>query len=180
VTVSVAIDEPEVSGMLAGLIDAVRPLGETVVPSATVPAKPQTLFTYTMSVPEELPSKARFAEPAKTPNPITITVRLTLCAKEPLVPLTSIVKNPESAELKDRAEELVPPDVKDMLDGFSEAVRPEGETTALRLTAPAKLLTLVKEMVEVPVELAWMVIVAELLNSLKSGPTTTDSTADLV
>ena len=55
-------------------------------------------------------------------------------------------------ELTVRVDVPVSPPVRPMLEGFSDAVRPEGETFVERETVPAKPLRLVKVMVEITEE----------------------------
>ena len=50
----------------------------------------------------------------------------------------------------------VPPDERETLDGFSERPSPTGEPVADTVTVPAKLLTLVKVIVEVDADPALM------------------------
>jgi len=61
----------------------------------------------------------------------------------------------------------VPPLVRVMLEGFREAVRPEGETLVERETAPVKPFRLVTVIVEMAEEPAWVVTVAGLAETLK-------------
>ena len=55
---------------------------------------------------------------------------------------------PLVVELVVRVDVPVPPPVRVMLEGFRDVVRPEGETFLEREIVPAKLLRLVKVMVE--------------------------------
>ncbi len=59
------------------------------------------------------------------------------------------------------------------LVGLREADGPDGDTEAVRLTVPMKLLRLVRVIVEVEEEPAWKLKLAGLLEMLKSGGTTT-------
>ena len=61
----------------------------------------------------------------------------------------------------------VPPLVSVMLEGFRDAVRPEGETFVERETVPAKPLRLVKVIVEVAEDPARIVMVGGLAEMLK-------------
>jgi len=70
-------------------------------------------------------------------------------------------------------EDPLPPLERAMLAGVIDAVSPEGETEDERLTVPAKLLRLAREIVEVPEEPAWKLRLEGLLEMLKSGGTTT-------
>jgi hypothetical protein len=72
-----------------------------------------------------------------------------------------------------RVEEPLPPLERTTLLGVIDAVNPEGETEDARLTVPAKLLRLAREIVEVPEEPAWKLRLKGLLEMLKSGGTTT-------
>jgi hypothetical protein len=51
---------------------------------------------------------------------------------------------------------LVPPDERETLDGFSERLSPLGELVADRMTVPVKLLRLVRVIVEVEEDPAFM------------------------
>jgi len=55
---------------------------------------------------------------------------------------------PLAVELAVRVDVPVPPLVRVMLEGLSDAVRPEGETFVERETVPVKPLRLVRVMVE--------------------------------
>ncbi len=55
---------------------------------------------------------------------------------------------PLAVELAVRVDVPVPPLLRVMLEGLSDAVRPEGETFADRETVPVKPLRLVRVMVE--------------------------------
>jgi hypothetical protein len=63
----------------------------------------------------------------------------------------------------------VPPDETETLDGFSERPSPEGEPVADTATVPAKLLTLVKVIVEVDADPALMLREVGLAEMVKSG-----------
>ena len=67
----------------------------------------------------------------------------------------------------------VPPPRRVMFDGFNDAVGPDGETVAVRMTVPAKLLMLVTLMVDAPDEPAVIVRLPGLGDSEKSGATKT-------
>ena len=67
-----------------------------------------------------------------------------------------------------------PPEERPTLAGLSRAVRPdEGETEEERVTVPVKLLRLARLIVDVEEDPAWKLTVDGLLETLKSGGTTT-------
>ena len=63
----------------------------------------------------------------------------------------------------------VPPDERETLDGFSERPSPAGEPVADTVTVPAKLLILVRVIVEVDADPALMLSEVGLAEALKSG-----------
>ncbi len=70
-------------------------------------------------------------------------------------------------------EEPLPPLVRVTLVGLNDIAKPEGETDEVRLTVPAKLLRLEREIMEVLELPDWKLTVERLLEMLKSGGTTT-------
>ncbi len=70
-------------------------------------------------------------------------------------------------------EDPLPPLVRVALVGLNDIAKPEGETEEVRLTVPAKLLRLEREIVEVLELPDWKLTVEVLLEMLKSGGTTT-------
>ena len=65
----------------------------------------------------------------------------------------------------------VPPEERETLDGFNDRLSPLGEPAADRLTVPAKLLRLVRVIVEVAVDPDVMLSEVGLAEILKSGET---------
>jgi hypothetical protein len=87
---------------------------------------------------------------------VTVTVTLVLCVALPSVPVTVTVYVPVATDdptFTVRVEEL--PAVTEV--GFSEAVGPDGETLAVRLTVPAEPLVTAVLIVEVPL-LPWVIV----------------------
>ena len=72
----------------------VRPAGETVDVSATVPAKPfngATVIVDVTAVPEFVDTLVGLAVTEKSGAAVTITVTVVECEREPLVPVTVTV-----------------------------------------------------------------------------------------
>ena len=69
-----------------------------------------------------------------------------------------------------------PPEARDSMLGLSDAVGPEGDTVAARLTLPANPVWLVRVMVAFPVEPTTMLRVGWSDEIMKSGPTTVTAT----
>ncbi len=72
-------------------------------------------------------------------------------------------------ELTVSVDVFVPPLVRTILEGFRDAVRPDGETFAERETVPAKPLRLMRVMVDVAEEPDWAITVAGLAETPKLG-----------
>ncbi len=74
----------------------------------------------------------------------TLTVTVVEWDSEPLVPVTVTVWLPAVDEETLRFEDPVPPDESVTLVGLRDAIRPEGDTDAERVTVPEKLLRLAR------------------------------------
>ncbi len=69
-------DPPEAKVTLAGLSEAVGPVGETVEETETAPVNPPTLVSVMADVPEDpgvIVSKVGLAETVKSPGGVTVT-----------------------------------------------------------------------------------------------------------
>ncbi len=86
-------DPPDERVTLVGLTDAVRPEGETVDESVTIPEKPFKLARLTVAVPEEPDWNVRLEVPDMLKSGVTTTPTVTVVEwdKDPLVPVTVTV-----------------------------------------------------------------------------------------
>ena len=88
-------DPPEANVKLVGVHVAVRPVeGVTVLERVSDPVKPLRLVSVTADVPEEPTGKVTvegLAVMLKSGGAITVTLILTTCDREPLVPVTVTV-----------------------------------------------------------------------------------------
>ncbi len=80
-------EPPAVRLTLVGLMEAVRPEGETLVVSAMFPAKPPRLLSVMEAV-SDCPARiARLVDPVEMEKSTTLTVTWTEWVREPLVPV---------------------------------------------------------------------------------------------
>ncbi len=133
--------------MLVGLREAVAPEGEADVARLTVPVNPLRLVRVTVDCVDE-PAVTVRLDGVETAKSVTFTVTWMDRDVEPLVAKTVTVYVALVLELRVRVDVPIPPLVRVMLEGLSDAVRPEGETFADRETVPVKPLRLVRVMVE--------------------------------
>ena len=77
--------------MIAGLIDAVRPEGDTAVASVTLPMNPPRLLTLMVAAPDWPANSVTAPEFVETEKSTTVTVIWTEWVREPLVAVTVIV-----------------------------------------------------------------------------------------
>jgi hypothetical protein len=159
---------PDEMVMLVGFREAVASEGDTDVARLTVPAKPTRLVKVTADCMEE-PAVTVRLDGAETAKSDTFTVTWTDWDVEPLVAKTVTVYVPLVVELTVSVDVPVPPLVRAMLEGFSDAVKPEGETFVDREIVPVKPLKLVNVMVEVAEEPDWVVMIVGLAETLKPG-----------
>ena len=86
---------PEVKVTLVGVHEAVRPVkGVTDVDRVTDPVNPFRLVSVTVDAPDEPAGKVTIdglAATLKSGGAITLTLMVTLCDSEPLVPVTATV-----------------------------------------------------------------------------------------
>jgi hypothetical protein len=124
--------------VLAGLKDAVTPLGTPEADKLTLPANPFTGPTVMVLDPLDPWMKLRlFGEALRVKSGGKFTVRLivAVCVRLPEVPVTVTVKPPVVAVLlAARVSVLVPV----VLAGLNDAVTPLGKPEADKLTLPAK------------------------------------------
>ena len=85
------------------------------------------------------------------------------------MPVIVTVYVPGFAELTDSVDVPVPPEERETLVGLSERLRPAGEPAEERVTVPAKLLRLVRVIVEVAVDPGATVSEDGVAEILKSG-----------
>ena len=76
---------------LAGLVDAVRPEGDTLVEREMLPAKPPRLFRLMVEVVDWPAKIVMLDEMEETEKSTTLTVTWTECVREPLVAVTVTV-----------------------------------------------------------------------------------------
>ncbi len=162
---AVRLDVPEPPVMLVGETDALRP-AEGAVVRVTVPVNPPTGLTVIVEVPEAPalsgPTVVGLELMVKSgdEDADTVTVTLAVLDAEPLVPVTVTVYAPEEVPLiaeNVRVELPELPAVSVTLFGLTETMGPPGDTLAARFTVPAKLLTLVTAIVDVP-DAPWLTV----------------------
>jgi hypothetical protein len=169
-------DPPELSEILVELKLSRGPLGMEAAERDTVPVNPAMLDRLTVTVPLVPETKLREDGFTATVKSWTLTVIVTEWDDGPLVPVTVTVYVPTVLELRERVEELDPPEVKLTVAGLMEAVSPVGVTDVVRLTMPLKPATLSTVIDEVPELPAWMFTVVGLAEIVKS-PTWTVTVA---
>jgi hypothetical protein len=159
---------PDVRVMLVGLREAVAPEGETDAARLIVPANALRLVRVTADCVDE-PAVTVRLDGVETMKSATFTVTWMDRDVEPLVAKVVTVYMPVVVELTVSVDVPVPPLVRMILEGLSDAVRPEGETLVESDTVPVNPLRLVRVMVEVAEEPAGIVIVVGLAEMLKLG-----------
>jgi hypothetical protein len=175
---------PDESRTLVGLHETVRPVeGLTDSARFTLPEKFPKLVRLMVDDPLEPARKLTMDGLAAMLNPddaTTLTLMATEWDREPLVPVIVTVYVPTVLELRVRVEVPEPPDTRATLIGLREAVVPEGETDAARLTVPAKPFRLVRVMVdcEEEPEVIVRLVGAETVKSVTLTVTWTDWDAD--
>jgi hypothetical protein len=152
--------------MLVGLREAVAPEGEADVVRLTVPAKLLRLVRVTADCVDE-PAVTVILDGVETAKSVTFAVTWMDWDVEPLVAKTLTMYVALVMELIVRVDVPVPPAVRAMLEGFRDAVRPEGETFVEREIVPAKPPRLVKVMVELAEVPDWVVTAVGLAETLK-------------
>jgi hypothetical protein len=137
---------------LAGLNDAVTPEGRPEAAKLTLPVKPFWSVTDTMLVPLApcvTLSELGEADSAKFGVDVAVTLRLSVaeCVSEPDVPVIVTVDGPVVAVVVAVSVSVL---VVVTLAGLNAAVTPAGRPDAVRLTLPAKPLSLLTVIVLVP------------------------------
>jgi hypothetical protein len=136
-TVSVSV---LVAVVLAGLNDAVTPLGNPLAERLTAPAKPllgDTVIVLLPVAPCLMLKLLATADSAKSAAAAAVTVSVTVavCVRLPETPLTVTVATPTAALLEAVSVSVLDPVV---LAGLNDAVTPLGRPFAERLTALLK------------------------------------------
>jgi hypothetical protein len=133
--VSVSVLVPVV---LAGLNDAVTPLGKPLAARLTLPVKPPVGFTVIVLgtlLPCTTPRVLGEADSVKLGGSVTVRLTVVVCVSEPDVPVMVTVAPPVVAELLAVKVRVLVPVV---LAGLNNAVTPLGKPVAARLTLPVK------------------------------------------
>jgi hypothetical protein len=124
--------------VLAGLNDAVTPLGNPLAERATLPVKPFIAAMETVVAPLAPCTTLSVAGDTEMPKfaaAVTVSVTVVVCERLPEVPVMVIVDDPVAAVLlADRVSVLVPV----VLAGLNDAVTPLGSPLAERATLPVK------------------------------------------
>ena len=151
-SVSVELPEPpELSAMLEGFRDAVRLPEDDVAVSVTVPLNPPRLVRLMVELPLEPRIMLTVVGLALIVKSGTLTVRVMLWEREPVVAVIVTVYVPGRMPLVEEKIRVEAPE--DPLDnaivvGLRVTVGPEGETVAVSDTLPDSPLTLDSVMVE--------------------------------
>jgi hypothetical protein len=111
---------PDERGTWLGVHDAVKPVGEILVPILTVPTNPPKLEILSVTVPEEPAGNVKEVTLGDRPKSTTLIVRVTLCDREPLVAMTRNEYDPGATEPEPIVRKLVAklPDTRLTLPGL--------------------------------------------------------------